>query len=67
MTGLPHAESSKAGTLTVLWCGEHDAVKAARVKDPDIELIPCKESGCREYRGEEPFCRHMFRSRKKRR
>jgi hypothetical protein len=67
MTGLPHAGGIKAGTMPALWCGERDAIKAARVKDPDIELIPCKESGCTEYRGEEPFCKHMFLSRKKHR
>jgi hypothetical protein len=67
MKELHHEESRNTGTTTVLWCGERDAVKAARAKDPEIELVPCKESGCKEYRGEEPFCNHMFRSRKKHR
>ncbi|NMB78761.1 MAG: hypothetical protein GYA23_06660 [Methanomicrobiales archaeon] len=53
--------------MTTLWCSEHEAVKAARVQDPEVELVPCKETACKRFRTEDPFCNHMFRSRTRRR
>jgi hypothetical protein len=66
LAASPYADFREAGVMTNLWCGERNAVKAARVQDPEVELIPCRESACKEYRGEEPFCNHMFRSKKRR-